>query len=166
MLYYEQSANTFIPWLGQALEGIRHPLNIETLWTGEELAAKGLYIAAAADTPAVTKNITGTTIKRIGGTVKVVNTLVDKPPETPSDFVLSDRQLRLGLIAGGIPLASIEAAIASIPDATQRAAAEIWWDRSIEVHWDHPMTQSLIALVGITQEQAKAMWLAAKKIDN
>ena len=166
MLYYEQSANTFTAWVGQPISGIRHPPNIENLWTTQELTAKDLYVPESADAVANGKTVISSTVKRIGGVVKYVNTLIDTPPESPSNFPLSDRQLRLGLIAGGIPLASIEAAIATIPDATQRHAAEIWWDRSVEVHCDHPMTQSLIALVGITTQQASAMWLAAKNIDS
>ena len=32
------------PWTGQAIDGVRHPLNIEQLWSTEELAAIGLQV--------------------------------------------------------------------------------------------------------------------------
>lgn len=84
---------------------------------------------------------------------------------SPSAYPLSDRQLRIGLIMAGFDLANIQAAIDAIPDAAQRAIAQVWWDRSILIHWEHPMTQSLIGLVGLTPEQASAMWMAAKDLE-
>ncbi len=87
------------------------------------------------------------------------------PAKGPSDYPLSDRQLRIGLIASGISLDVIDQAIAAIPDATQRAVAQVWWDRSIVIHWDHPMRASLTALVGLTEAQAEAMWMMAKDIE-
>lgn len=87
------------------------------------------------------------------------------PPKGPSDYPLSDRQLRIGLIMAGFSLSNIQAAVDAIPDATQRAVAQVWWDRSILIHWEHPMTQNLIGLVGLTPEQASAMWMAAKDLE-
>lgn len=84
---------------------------------------------------------------------------------SPSAHPLSDRQLRIGLIMAGFDLANIQAAIDAIPDAAQRAVAQVWWDRSILIHWEHPMTQNLIGLVGLTPEQASAMWMAAKDLE-
>ena len=105
----------------------------------------------------------------IGGTYvdgKYTPPAIPEPPaKTPSDFPLSDRQLRIGLIMAGFDLANIQAAIDAIPDATQRAVAQVWWDRSILIHWEHPMTQNLIGLVGLTPEQASAMWMAAKDLE-
>ena len=86
-------------------------------------------------------------------------------PPTPADFPLNDRQLRIGLIMAGFSLSNIQAAVDAIPDATQRAVAQVWWDRSILIHWEHPMTQNLIGLVGLTPEQASAMWMAAKDLE-
>jgi len=83
----------------------------------------------------------------------------------PVNNPLSDRQLRIGLITSGIPLDAVDKAIAAIPDATQRAIAQVWWDRSTVIHWDHPMRASLTALLGLTEEQAAAMWMTAKAIE-
>lgn len=87
------------------------------------------------------------------------------PAPTPADYPLSMRQLRLGLKRfGGKPASFIADTIAAIPDADTRDEATIWYEESIEAHWDHPMTQSLIAAAGFTTEQAAAMWMQAKDI--
>jgi hypothetical protein len=84
---------------------------------------------------------------------------------TPSDTPLTMRQLRLGLLLiGGFPASYIQDAISAIPDATQRGVAQIWYDETTEVQWDHPMTQQLIAATGIPAENAAAMWMAAKDL--
>jgi len=80
----------------------------------------------------------------------------------PSKFPLTPRQLRLGLVRNGVSLDLVEDAIAAIPDVLQRDEAWIYWDYSTTIRWEHPMTQTLMALVGITQEQATQMWMIAK----
>lgn len=37
--------DTLVPWKGEALNGIKHPKNIEALWSIEDLAAVGLVKA-------------------------------------------------------------------------------------------------------------------------
>jgi hypothetical protein len=76
------------------------------------------------------------------------------------------RQLRLGLLLiGGFPATFIQDAITAIPDTTERGVAQIWYDESATVEWEHPMTQQLISAAGITTEQAAAMWMQAKDLD-
>jgi hypothetical protein len=87
------------------------------------------------------------------------------PAPTPSNTPLSMRQLRLGLVMNGFPVGFIVTAINAIPDTMQRAIATIWYEETSLVHWDHPMTQSLIAASGLTTEQAAAMWMAAKDLE-
>ena len=85
---------------------------------------------------------------------------------TPANNPITMRQLRLGLLLiGGFPATFIQDAINAIPDATQRGVAQIWYDESATVEWEHPMTQQLIAAAGITTEQAAAMWMQAKDLD-
>jgi len=85
---------------------------------------------------------------------------------TPANNPLTMRQLRLGLLLiGGFSSSFIQDAINAIPDATQRGVAQIWYDESATVEWEHPMTQQLIAAAGITTEQAAAMWMQAKDLD-
>ena len=82
----------------------------------------------------------------------------------PSAFPLSARQIRLGLIGAGISLASVQATIDAIADQTQREIAQVWWEFTDPVLWEHPVRAQLTALLGITEAQASAMWMAAKDI--
>ena len=84
-------------------------------------------------------------------------------PNVPSSYPLTARQLRLGLIRHGIPLSTIENTIDGISDQQERDEARVWWEYTNLIHWDHPMTQTLMALVGVTPENAAAMWLVAKE---
>lgn len=87
------------------------------------------------------------------------------PTPTPSNTPLSMRQLRLGLVMNGFPVDFIANAIAAIPDTMQRAVATIWYEETSVVHWDHPMTQSLITASGLNPTQAATMWMAAKDLE-
>lgn len=164
MLYLETSPNTFSEWTGQPIDGVLHPRNIEQLWSAADLAKVRLYKPAEPPVP-TGKVVTGQTVKRVNGVVTWVYTLADAPTPTPVDYPLSMRQLRLGLKRfGGKPASFIADTISAIPDADTRDEATIWYEESIEAHWDHPMTQSLIAAAGFTTEQAAAMWMQAKDI--
>jgi hypothetical protein len=91
---------------------------------------------------------------------------VEAANNSPSSNPLTMRQLRLGLLLiGGFPATFIQDAITAISDATQRGVAQIWYDESATVEWEHPMTQQLISAAGITTEQAAAMWMQAKDLD-
>lgn len=87
-LYLENPANTFTVWAGEAIDDIRHPLNIEQLWTAEELAAVGLYLPADADAVPDGKMVTSTDVERVAGVVKYVNTLADAPPANLAPLAL------------------------------------------------------------------------------
>lgn len=82
----------------------------------------------------------------------------------PEAFPLSARQIRLGLIGAGISLASVQSTIDAIADQTQREVAQVWWEFTDPVLWDHPVRAQLTALLGISEADAKAMWMAAKDI--
>lgn len=84
------------------------------------------------------------------------------PVYGPADFPLTARQLRLGLVRHGVSLGTVEAAIDGIDDAQERDEAQIYWEFSTHVRWEHPMTQTLMALVGISAEDGAAMWMVAK----
>ena len=88
--------------------------------------------------------------------------MVVAPSTDPADFPLTARQLRLGLIRHGIGLSAVQAAISAIPDQTQRDEAQVYWEFSTVINWSHPMTRGLMALAGITPEDAAAMWMVAK----
>lgn len=83
------------------------------------------------------------------------------PDPAPGDFPLTARQLRLGLVRNNIPLATVQAAIDAMP-SPQRDEAQIYWEFSTEIHWEHPMTGALMQLIGLDPADAEVMWMAAK----
>lgn len=89
---------------------------------------------------------------------------VEPPAPEPEDYPLTMRQLRLGLLGAGYAVDFIRTTIDAIPDITQRAIAQIWYEETSVVLWNHEMTQTLIAAAGISSQAAAAMWLAAKDI--
>lgn len=137
---------------------------IEATYSDAELAGFGLYRVEPATIPEG-KRMVSFTLTSLNGKPVQTPTLEDIPAPQPADFPLSMRQLRLGLVANGFPVDFIATTIAAIQDAGQRAVATIWYEETSTVFWDHPMTQQLIAAAGLTQEQAGAMWLAAKDLE-
>ena len=92
-------------------------------------------------------------------------------PNTPSDFELSMRKLRLGLVRNGFPEDFVPSVIATIPDPLERAEAKIWYEETTEgVLWGHPMTQAFLAAAAqatpnLTLEFAAQMWIEAAAYD-
>jgi hypothetical protein len=77
---------------------------------------------------------------------------------------LTARQLRLGLVRNGIPLSSVEAAIAALPDESERAEAEIEWQFASSYSRMHPLINAVGANLGLAPEQMDIMWLTATTI--
>lgn len=71
---------------------------------------------------------------------------------------LTARQLRLGLIGGGFSLSDVEATIDGIPDAQQKAVAEIEWQYAVQFERMHPLIEQVGASLGMTPEQIDALW--------
>lgn len=42
-MLYRATPDGITPWTGEAINDVRYPLNIESLYSAEELAALGLY---------------------------------------------------------------------------------------------------------------------------
>ncbi len=80
----------------------------------------------------------------------------------PEHFDLTARQLRLGLIRNGISLDAVTAMIAAIEDPMIRDEALVYWEYSTSISWDHPMTQTLMGMLGIPQANMAYMWMIAK----
>lgn len=161
MLYLETQEG-FSEWTSGTIGGVKYAAKeIERFWTPQELAALNLYTPAPADPVPEGKRVVSTAIQRVGGVVKFVHTLEDIPAPQPGDKPLSKRQLRLGLIQNGILPSAIRAQLEAIPDPFEREAALTWFDFTDVIEWDHPQTQQFMALVGFTQAQAAAMWIAA-----
>lgn len=96
-----------------------------------------------------------------GKTYTLTPWMMDAPAKTPSNTPISMRQLRLGLIQFGGKGAGF---IQSIIDSMQSPAkdfAQVWYDETQIVNWDHPQTQAFIAESGIPLDQCAQMWMAA-----
>lgn len=150
-----------VQWQGEPLNDIRHPLSIIN-WSEEELEAIGLYKVQSADEVPEGKIIISQHIDLINGRPKYVNVLGDPKVYGPGDFNLTARQLRLGLVRNGISLSSVQEMIDNIPDPMIRDEAQIYWQFSSYINWDHPMTQTLMGMLGIPQENMALMWMIAK----
>ena len=70
------------------------------------------------------------------------------------------RQARLALLGAGL-LDDVDAAIASIPDATTRKAAQIEWEFSNEVQRFNSFTSMLGGGLGLTAEQVDQLFVQA-----
>jgi len=158
-MLYRIVNNVAIGWQGEPINGVFYPLNIEDLWGENELNNIGLYKLVAADPVANTDTIVSSTISIVNGRPKTINTT---RPLAPSDFPLTARQLRLGLIRNNVSLSTVQSVINGIPDPQTKDEYQVYWEYSTTINWEHPVTQALIAAVGITQANASIMWMIAK----
>lgn len=163
-MLYREAAEGFVPWSGGPIDGILHPGDIRQKWTTSELAAVGLFEPHDPGVPEGKRIVGDGVVARINGVVTLVHEFEDVPPITPSDVSLTDRQLRIGLLSAGYDLAVVEAAILAIADPIDRAIAQVWWDRTTVIHWDHPMTQTLMGLAGIPENERTLLWMWASDI--
>lgn len=77
---------------------------------------------------------------------------------------LTARQFRLGMIASGITLASVQAAVDGIVDPTERAIAQVEWEYATQFERLHPLIMQLSGSLGLTAEQVDAMWQSATSL--
>ena len=75
--------------------------------------------------------------------------------------VLSAVQLRLGILAAGLTLEGIDAAIAGIADPTQRVRVQTYWEFATQFERSHPLVAGMVGLLGLTEQQADELWRAA-----
>jgi hypothetical protein len=74
---------------------------------------------------------------------------------------ISKAQCLLWLLQQGKSESDIDALIAGIPDAEQRAVAEIEWKYRQPFHHDHPLFASLAPAIGISVDDLPAAFRAA-----
>jgi len=87
---------------------------------------------------------------------------VTPTPAVPES--VTARQIRLWLVAHGISLASVEAAIDAIPDATQRESVRVEWEYAPYVERSHPMLVPLATALGMTAAQVDAAFVEAASL--
>lgn len=162
MTLYNET-NAFNTWEGEPVNDVRYPLAISG-WPAADLEAIGLWrddMIAPADLVPEGKIVISRSIQRVGGIVKWVNELADAPDPEIYLPPLTARQLRLGLIAAGVTLSSVDAAIAAIPDPTEREIATVEWEYASQFERDHSLIEQVGNALGMTIEQIDAAWLAA-----
>ena len=75
------------------------------------------------------------------------------PDTSPVPDQVSARQIRLWLVAHGVGMAAVEAAIDAIPDATQRDMVRVEWEYAPYVERSHPMLVPLAVALGLSEAQ-------------
>ncbi|SDJ19129.1 hypothetical protein SAMN05428983_0562 [Agrobacterium fabrum] len=93
----------------------------------------------------------------IDGQVVEYTPPVEPVPPPP----ITKRQLRLTLVRNGISLASVDAAIASMPDGLAKEEAQIEWADASSFNRNHPTLLLIAAALGLTEAQVDAMWAEA-----
>lgn len=75
--------------------------------------------------------------------------------------VVTMAQARKALILGGVSISSVNAAIAAIPDATERQLAETDWEYSMTVRRDSALVASIAPALGLTDQQIDELFVLA-----
>jgi hypothetical protein len=89
---------------------------------------------------------------------------IRNPTDQQGFPILTAVQLRLGILGAGLSLADIDAAIAAIPDAVGRARVETYWQYATQFERSHPLMAGMIQMIGLSSEQADAIWMSAGDI--
>jgi hypothetical protein len=84
-------------------------------------------------------------------------------PQLPT-MTVSARQVRLWLVAAGVSLAAVDAAIDGIADAAQREMVRVEWEYAPYVERSHPMLVPLAAALGLTEQQIDVAFAEAAMI--
>ena len=74
---------------------------------------------------------------------------------------LTARQLRLGLVDGGIMPSQVADTIAALPAGPDKEKAKIEWEYATSFNRTHPLLLTVGAAFGLTDTQIDAMWEAA-----
>lgn len=77
--------------------------------------------------------------------------------------ILTPRQFREQLIREGL-LSTVGGIIAAIPDPTEQAIAENWFDFASTIERSHPMVIQVGALIGKSPDQIDTFFRAAAKL--
>jgi hypothetical protein len=84
-LYLENPPNTFSLWSGERLptNGALYPVGVENSWSTSDLNEIKLFKPADAVPVPAGKTVVSTTVQRVSGLVRYVNTLVNTPTPEP-----------------------------------------------------------------------------------
>ncbi len=88
---------------------------------------------------------------------------ISKVPVKTEVNVVTARQLRQQLIGAGL-MSLVKDAIVGIEDETEKAIIENYWEYSQEYELNHPVMQQFATVLGISEEETKAIFEAASKL--
>ncbi|EIP96884.1 hypothetical protein OpiT1DRAFT_01311 [Opitutaceae bacterium TAV1] len=103
---------------------------------------RGLYVPGLAD-PENTAGVLASAQAALADPIE---------PPSPVPASVTKRQLRQWLITHG-KLAAVETAISAIPDATQRAVAQNWWDTADYYERAHPLISQVGEALDMTDAE-------------
>lgn len=167
---------TLQPWAGEPLNGVRHPRNIEQLWTDQELTAVGLAKPVRFETPEG-KVTTGAVRYVLNEGVVCEEYDVENAPPPPVPNSISDRQFFQALALAGeitqeealaaVKTGEIPTALAAIIDqlpAEEKFNAQMLLSGAIEFRRDHPLTAQLGAAMGKASEWVDDLFRTAEAL--
>lgn len=126
MTLYHLDNATYTAWHGELIDGIRHPLNIEQLWSDDDLAVVDLYKAVDPGIPS-DKIATGSHVEVVDGVLTVIYDLEDKPPPTLDELYPALEAWRVWSVADLAGLDIPAGVDASSADSTTKAIARNQW---------------------------------------
>lgn len=85
------------------------------------------------------------------------------PDQIPVPVSVTPRQIRLALLASGISLSTIDAAINSMPEPT-KSIAKVTWDYSTLVFRSNPLIVTMAPALGLTSEQIDQLFILASTL--
>lgn len=156
MTLYHETDEGFAAWAGESIDGFRHPLDIETLWSPEELAAIDLYQPVDPGVPGG-KIATGFTVQRVNGVVTIVYNLEDTPPAPLPD--LAPWQFRAMLRLSGKE-ADLLAFLDNLPEPA-RTVAKAKLEYTLVFHRDNDLVLAAQQALSLTDQELDGLWLQA-----
>jgi hypothetical protein len=89
------------------------------------------------------------------GIPNVVSTSIQK--------IVTPRQIRIALVMSGFSIATIEAAIDSLPEPN-KSIAKITWEYSVEFQRNNPLLNSMAPMLGLTESQVDGLFALASTL--
>lgn len=143
---------TLTPWNGEPLSGLRHPANIEALWSADELAAIGLAKPKPFSVPDGKVAVGPVTYVLVNGSVEESREVEDAPNPVPQ--VITKLQLRNALVSLDL-WATLRAAL----DADLEAQ-EVF-DLASDVNRGHPLVAAFAQSLGKTNAEIDGIFRMA-----
>ena len=165
-MLFLKTKDAYPEWRGEAIGDIKHPLNIEALWSDDELEKVGLFKAAEPPIPDG-KLVTGRHAELIDDVLTIVYDLQDKPlaPVDTRFRPLDPWQFWAMVEIAGLAQ-PISDAFESIPDATVKAVARAKLQHVSKYHRSDPLFSDpyLLSRIGKTSAEIDALWLQANNL--